>query len=96
MSVWSMMDKQKSREIRVQIGQVLWEVWDPIGVNDNPLARDEYSGYVSGVFQLVAGDASDQEIVEHLYGQATGHMGLPHVNRDQIMSTVYALRKIHL
>ena len=33
------------------------DVWDPIGVKDEPNAQDEYDGYLGGVYELlVSGD----------------------------------------
>ncbi len=34
------------------IDKVLWEEWDPIGVNDAIQARGEYSSYVPDVYKL--------------------------------------------
>jgi len=34
------------------IDKILWADWDPIGLNDNEAARDEYKGYTFRVFKL--------------------------------------------
>jgi hypothetical protein len=59
-------DKYKARSIKQHISRVLWEVWDPIGVNICPEARDEYNQYVNPVFELLAAGASDGEIAARL------------------------------
>ncbi|MDQ3624239.1 MAG: hypothetical protein M3463_17415 [Verrucomicrobiota bacterium] len=46
---------------------ILWEHWDPIGVNDTPTARHEYSGYVPSVVRLLASGADAFKLAEHLY-----------------------------
>ncbi len=39
-----MIEKYESRRIRVAIRHALMDVWDPIGIKDEPNARDEYDG----------------------------------------------------
>jgi len=48
-----MIEKYESRRIRVAIRHVLMDVWDPIGVKDEPNAQDEYDGYLGGVYELL-------------------------------------------
>ena len=40
-------------ELRRRVSEVLYYVWDPIGVSDEPCARGEYEIYVSAVLKLV-------------------------------------------
>jgi hypothetical protein len=89
-------DKYESRRIRVQIRQVLLEVWDPIGVKDEPNARDEYDGYIGRVYELLVSGAHDSELIEYLYWAAHDNMGLDAARRSDMESTVAALRKIPL
>jgi hypothetical protein len=35
------------------VDEVLYYVWDPIGINDEPLARSEYYDYVPRVFEIL-------------------------------------------
>ncbi len=39
-------------EFVAEVDRILYEVWDPIGINDAPEARDEYSSYVPRVVEL--------------------------------------------
>jgi hypothetical protein len=39
-------------ELRRRVDEVLYYIWDPIGVSDQPYARGEYEGYVPKVLQL--------------------------------------------
>jgi hypothetical protein len=74
--------------------QVLWEVWDPIGVNSDPKARDEYSFYVNGIFELLEAGASDEELAEKLLFNVTERMELQSATLDHMRPTVAALRHI--
>lgn len=35
------------------VDEVLYYVWDPIGINDEPMARSEYYDYVPRVFEIL-------------------------------------------
>jgi hypothetical protein len=78
------------------VDSVLWEVWDPIGVNDVPEARDEYASYAPGVAGLLRSGASDDEIRSHLATIVAEWMGLPPVDPDPERRTLAALRALPL
>lgn len=46
-----MNDKQQLRELDKRIDEVLFYVWDPIGVSDIPEARGEYSSYTMTILK---------------------------------------------
>src|SRR5690348_11193992 len=58
--------ERRAREIQSQIAAILLHDWDPIGVSDEPRARDEYDSYVGGVYQLLASGGSLADIEAHL------------------------------
>jgi hypothetical protein len=58
--------KEESREVRCSIRRVFLDVWDPIGISDEPNAQDEYEGYIGRVFELLTTGGNDKEIVEYL------------------------------
>ena len=58
------------------IDAILWSDWDPIGVNDAPEARDEYSSYIGGAFHFLEDCASEEQIGGHLHRIETERMGL--------------------
>lgn len=63
-------------ELRLRADEVLYYLWDPIGVSGAPMARDEYSAYASNVVaMLLAGDASNT-IADYLGKIRTEHMSL--------------------
>ena len=68
-------DKRVAR-IWKEIDEMLWNSWDPIGVNDAEAARDEYQGYIGGVFRLLEDGAAEQQIAKHLNQIETDNMGL--------------------
>ena len=56
----------KENELYKRIDEVLHYVWDPIGISDEPWARDEYESRVPQVFSLVVNQATPQAIADHL------------------------------
>ena len=58
------------------IDEILWEDWDPIGVNDHKSARDEYQSYLPQVFRLAIEDVKVSEIAECLDEIVTESIGL--------------------
>ena len=57
---------QRAQEIQQSIRNVLLRDWDPIRVQDEPQAQDEYDSYVGGVYRLIASGASPRVLAEHL------------------------------
>ncbi len=58
-------NQKRAAEIEESIRRILFDDWDPIGVND--LApEDEYDSYIGGVYRLLASKADVQAIEDHL------------------------------
>jgi len=89
------MEKYAARRVKQEIERVLWEVWDPIGINKFPNARGEYGMYVNGVFELLTSGASDESITQHLIRITTDRMELDSPGFS-VGRTVSALRAIPL
>lgn len=87
------MEKYAARRVKQEIDRVLWEVWDPIGVNKYPNARGEYRMYVNGVFELLTTGASDETITQHLIWITVDRMGLdtPGFSLGQTLSALRAI-----
>jgi len=64
------------RELERRVDEVLFYVWDPIGVADEPYARGGYDGYVSKVFKLVVQNESPEPISAFLAEIARDRIGL--------------------
>ena len=63
-------------ELRRRVGEVLYYVWDPIGVSHEPFARAEYSTYVSQVLELLTIHDNPAPIATYLDAVVTDRMGL--------------------
>jgi hypothetical protein len=71
--------RQGGRELR----EILMREWDPIGIGDEPLAQDEYDGYI-GRIAAALGHGSPATDIAAMLTSATDGMGLqPDVARDQ-------------
>ena len=79
--------------MRCAIRRVFLEVWDPIGISDDPNAQDEYDGYIGRIFELLAPGGNDEEIVDYLSCATNEHMGLS-ASREHLPPVVKALRQI--
>jgi hypothetical protein len=90
------MNKLKAKRIHPAICKVLWEEWDPIGVNTNPKAFGEYDSYADGVYALLTRGASDGEIIHHLRHIQTVNMGLRPPSMEHLAAVVSALRAVDL
>jgi len=64
-------------ELPQRVDEVLHYLWDPIGISDEPGARDEYASYVPGVMSLLVTDASVPQIGKHLDHIVVNQIGLP-------------------
>lgn len=49
-------------EIRI----ILMDIWDPIGVKDEPGAQDEYDAYIPKIYNMLVAEASTQKITKYL------------------------------
>jgi hypothetical protein len=94
MPAYPITPKENSRRIRVAIRRVFLEVWDPIGVRDEPDAQNEYDGYVGRAFELLMSNASDAELDEYL-NWILGRMGMD-ASRSSHTDIIQALRSIDL
>jgi hypothetical protein len=90
-----MIEKYESRRIRVAIRHVLMDVWDPIGIKEEPNVQDEYDGYLGGVYELLVSGASDDSIEDYLWRIVTERMELT-AKKSDMANTVKALRQIPL
>lgn len=63
-------------QLVMTIRKMLWEDWDPIGVNQFPEAADEYDSYAPEVAELVRSGTTEQAFFDWLWALETGHIGL--------------------
>jgi hypothetical protein len=67
--------KGKYKELYQTIDEILWNDWDPIGIND-AAPRDEYQGYTPTIFSLKNKGADKEVIAQKLFELETKNMGL--------------------
>lgn len=70
----------KQKQLYNRIDEILWNDWDPIGINDTEIS-DEYQGYIPHIFSLVTQNADKIKIAEHLYRLETIDLGLSGNNK---------------
>ncbi|RQR24545.1 hypothetical protein DIE23_33360 [Burkholderia sp. Bp9143] len=63
-------------ELYKRVDEVLYYVWDPVGVSLNPAARDEYQAYLPKVFAMLQEGADTSSVARYLEAVATERMGL--------------------
>ncbi len=71
-------------------------VSDPIGVQHEANAQDEYDSYIGGTYELLVTGATDKQLVEHLLRIVQEPMGLEAATEEHMLATVKALRDISL
>ncbi len=59
-------NKGKWKKLYQEIDEILWNDWDPIGVNDIA-PRDEYQSYTPIIFSLKRKGVNEEEIAKELY-----------------------------
>ncbi|GAB4019959.1 hypothetical protein [Spirosoma koreense] len=68
-------DKEQ-QQLYEWIDKLLWEEWDPIGVNDIPEAKDEYQSYTPRLFNLAIEGATTEVMAKELFQIEMHTMGL--------------------
>lgn len=63
------------KELYNAIDEILWNDWDPIGVNDNA-PRDEYQRYTPIIFSLKINGEDSETIAAKLYEIETVTIGV--------------------
>lgn len=74
-----------------EIRNLLWEEWDPIGLNDNSNLSDEYDRYADEIYAMLRRGADAEEIARHLSWVVTTLMGLGTDDRHSIAIATKAL-----
>ena len=72
-----MMDRKDNTRMYKAIDVILWEQWDPCGVNIFPGARDEYHSYITKIMDLVTSGGAVENIRDYLLYVEKERMGLP-------------------
>jgi hypothetical protein len=65
-----------TKELSKRIDEILYYQWDPIGVSEEPFARDEYTGYVGSILSIVLRTDEINDISKLLDEIQENRMGL--------------------
>lgn len=68
--------KPVEKEIYRRVDEVVFYVWDPIGVGAGPEVREEYSSYVPQIFTMLMAKKPKADIANHLESTVIERMGL--------------------
>ena len=70
--------KLSSDELKLykRIDEILFYIWDPIGIGDTDWSRDGYHGYLPTVFKLAIENSSPIPLAEYLALIASDRMDL--------------------
>jgi len=96
MNVERFIDKDKAVRIKSEIRSVLMREWDPIGVKDEPMAADEYDGYIGGVYALLKERAVAKTISDHLREIEIRRMGFAEFQVPEHLDIAASLLQIDL
>ena len=83
------MDGTTLKKLETRVDEVLYYVWDPIGVSDDPYARSEYHTYISSVLDHVK-SKNAQEIADYLCSIERDRMELT-PNKEKALETAMLL-----
>ena len=72
----------KQLELYQGIDEILWNDWDPIGISLLPSRRDEYSEYISVIFNLVINHATSLDLEQYLDDVVKNRMGLRSIKKS--------------
>jgi hypothetical protein len=66
----------KQSKVYEEVDRILWEDWDPIGVNELGGPDDEYRGYVPSIVKRLLNGGDEHNVSKLLHQHANGSMGL--------------------
>ena len=80
------MKRISENELEKRVDEVLFYIWDPIGIKDEPYARSEYHSYVMSVLGHVVHNKSEEEIADFLCKVESESMGLPANKKNALIA----------
>lgn len=88
----------KQKSFYKEIARILWEEWDPIGVNDGDNEwNDEYDSYVPHTFKLAIDNTDASRIAKHLSISIIQNMGMTsNSNHDLKIARLIVETKINM
>lgn len=80
------------KSLYAKIDKILWEKWDPIGMNNISEIRNEYYGYIPIIFNAVKQTNEKGVIADILFDIETKRMGL-NGNYDKCLAVASEILK---
>ena len=72
----------KNAKLLKEVKKILWEDWDPLGVNDYEEAINEYDGYASSIVKLLLNNRDLSKIEKMLLEHETKNMYKPFPSKN--------------
>lgn len=91
-----MTDIKRVKSAISEIQRILWENWDPIGLNKNREAYGEYDSYAGQIYMQLVEEVDDKKIAGHLYQLEVVNMGLNGHREEYLLEVVKKLREIDI
>ncbi len=57
---------QQEKDLKRITDEILYYIWDPLGISPSPQARDEYSSCALGAFARLVDDCNEHQVIEYL------------------------------
>lgn len=70
-------------DLKTEVYSILWNDWDPVGVNDSEIYDDEYKSYVPKIVELLNKNIDISKLTTHLESLARDSMGLSITNNSE-------------
>jgi hypothetical protein len=86
--------RSQSLEIHDSIRKVLYNDWDPLGINDHPSTQDEYDAYIAPVYRVLVGNRSAEELVKILTRIERDEIGVPAGGVEKLNLVAHKLLKL--
>lgn len=88
------MSAQNQAAIEAEIGTLLLEQWDPLGVRDQPEPHSQYATYAHEVYNLLSRGGSDTQVGRLLHQAETNELQHPELATRDLTPLLRALRAI--
>ncbi len=83
------------KALHTRVDEILYYVWDPIGVSDVPDVRDEYTSYVPQVVSLLLKSTPKEDLADHLALIQRDQMGMMPPDRNRAAYVAQLLIDTH-
>lgn len=73
----------RNERLLAAVQKILFEEWDPVGVNNDERCRDEYDSYAKGLVDLLKVGADETRIAARLASLQKNGMGLSAIDEER-------------